>query len=129
MPRVGRGNASGKGTYSSRGIKGQRARSGGAKGLKKRSLMRQLIKKTPKLGGFRSLAKKIATITLTDIETHFKNGEIITYSMLREKNLLQKRMHAKIVATGKLTKKLTVQKILISKTAAEKIRAMGGSIE
>lgn len=56
--RVGRGNASGKGTYSGRGIKGQRARAGGRGGLKKRSIMRQLIKKTPKIGGFKSLKQK-----------------------------------------------------------------------
>jgi len=56
--RKGRGNASGKGTYASRGLKGQRARSGGRSGLKRRSLMRQLIKKTPKIGGFKSLRKK-----------------------------------------------------------------------
>jgi large subunit ribosomal protein L15 len=56
--RKGRGNASGKGTYCSRGLKGQRSRSGGRAGLKKRSLMRQLVKKIPKIGGFRSRKKK-----------------------------------------------------------------------
>lgn len=56
--RVGRGNGSGKGTYSGRGIKGQRARAGGSGGLKKRSIMKQLIKKTPKIGGFKSLNQK-----------------------------------------------------------------------
>ena len=56
--RVGRGNASGKGTYASRGLKGQKARSGGRSGLRRRSLMQQLIKKTPKIGGFKSLKKK-----------------------------------------------------------------------
>ncbi len=48
--RVGRGNASGKGSYSGRGLKGQRSRSGGKKGLKLRGL-RRLSKRLPKLRG------------------------------------------------------------------------------
>ncbi len=48
--RVGRGNASGHGTYSGRGIKGQRSRSGGKKGLKLKGL-RHNIKNFPKLRG------------------------------------------------------------------------------
>ena len=50
--RLGRGNASGHGTYSTRGQKGQKARSGGSKGLRRWALVQQLRSK-PKIGGFR----------------------------------------------------------------------------
>src|SRR3989338_10160525 len=74
--RVGRGNASGHGTYSGRGLKGQRARSGGKKGLKLRGL-KQLLKNKPKIGGFRSLKPKMAVVNLSDLENNFSAGEII----------------------------------------------------
>lgn len=62
--KVGRGNASGHGTYSCRGGKGQTARSGGGRGLKLRGF-KALMQSTPKLGGFRSLNLKPATIALS----------------------------------------------------------------
>jgi len=49
--RLGRGNASGEGGYCGRGLKGQRSRSGGRKGLKIKGL-RILSRRLPKLGGF-----------------------------------------------------------------------------
>lgn len=120
--RAGRGNASGKGSYSGRGIKGQRARSGGKKGLKKRSYMKQLIKKIPKLGGFRSAKPKAETISLALLEKNYKESETVTLASLKRKKLVARQSkEAKIVATGKLTKKLTIKNIPLTKQAKEKL--------
>lgn len=70
IKRVGRGNSSGHGTYSGHGGKGQTARTGGSKGLKLMGL-RQLLLRTPKLGGFRSQYAKPATLKINVLEKHF----------------------------------------------------------
>lgn len=127
--RVGRGNASGKGTYSGRGIKGQRARSGGSKGLKKRSIMKQLIKKIPKLGGFKSLKQKSATITLLQLQNAFSPNEAVNLLTLKEKGLVSSKIRrAKIVATGSVNKKLIIENIPLSKQAEDAIKSAGGEI-
>lgn len=68
--RIGRGNASGHGTYSGRGQKGQRSRSGGKKGLKLKGIRRN-IRNLPKLRGFKSRAIKPEIVHLEDIDKKF----------------------------------------------------------
>lgn len=133
--RVGRGNASGKGTYSTRGIKGQNARSGGSKGLFRRSIMKQLIKKTPKLGGFKSMLsknKKPRPISLKLLAMKFDSDQEITKESLLKKGLISKneaRFGIKIVGSLPLTKKLTIQQgIPISKNAAIEIKKAYGTV-
>jgi len=121
--RLGRGNATGKGTYAARGLKGQRARAGGKGGLRKRSLMRQFIKKTPKLGGFKSPYKNI-TITLAQLNTYFEDGETVNLETLRLKKLVTKKVNrVKIVNKGKLIKKLKIDdKIALTQTVAKLLK-------
>ncbi len=133
--RVGRGNASGKGTYSTRGIKGQNSRSGGSKGLFQRSIMKQLIKKTPKLGGFKSMIsknKRPRPISLELLANKFDSDQEITHEALIKKGIISKdeaRFGIKIVGSVALTKKLTVQQgIAISKNAAIEIKKAGGML-
>src|SRR3990167_7425188 len=71
--RIGRGLGSGHGAYSTRGMKGQRSRSGGSKGLKARG-MKQLILRIPKLSGFRSRHEKGARINVDRLEELFTAG-------------------------------------------------------
>lgn len=127
--RVGRGNASGRGTYSTRGMKGQRSRSGGRKGLRRRSLMNQLIKKTPKIGGFRSLQAPNFTITLKNLEQKFIDGDKVNLATLQAKKLVkQGTIRVKIVATGQITKKIIIENLPTTPKAAELIAAAGGQI-
>lgn len=127
--RVGRGNASGRGTYSTRGMKGQRSRSGGRKGLRRRSLMNQLIKKTPKTGGFRSLQALNFTVTLKNLEQKFNDGDKVNLATLQAKKLIkQGTIRVKIVATGQITKKIIVENLRTTPKAAELIVASGGQI-
>jgi len=127
--RVGRGNASGHGTYSGRGLKGQRSRSGGKSGLKRRGLS-QLLKSKPKLGGFKSLSPKMETVNINQLERNFENGEIVNAKKLIAKNLIKdNKTGVKILGEGKLNKKLTIIADSFSESAKEAIIKAGGQIK
>lgn len=127
--RVGRGSASGKGTTGGRGGKGQTARSGGSKGLQLKGFRAQLLS-TPKLRGFKSGIVKPAAVTLYELDKHFADGDTVTLAALIEKNLVNNTAKsAKIVATGALSKKLTLEGIKTSKGALERITAIGGQVK
>lgn len=126
--RVGRGNASGHGTYSTRGMKGQRARSGGRSGLKKLG-MKRIIAALPKLGGFTSRHPRPAAVTLRVLERSFQAGDTVSRATLKARGLVPTSARAvKIVATGTLTKKLIVgAELMLSHAAREAITRAGGS--
>jgi len=127
--KVGRGNASGHGTYSCRGGKGQTARSGGGRGLKLRGF-KALMQSTPKLGGFRSLNLKPANIALSVLEKKYQAGETVNLESLKKLKIVGKNVEsAKIVNGGELTKKLTIEGIKATKSVAEKIKSLGGEIK
>jgi len=126
--RVGRGNSSGHGTYSGRGQKGQRARSGGKKGLKLKGI-KPIIKRLPKLGGFKSIQPKMAIVNLENLEKNFSDGDLITPEKLLEKNLIKSlKTGVKILGRGKLSKKLIVQAYAFSKSAENAIKKAGGEV-
>jgi len=126
--RVGRGGKRGK--YSGRGIKGQKARAG----RKLKPIIREILKKYPKLRGYRFKAKKeYEIINLDRIEKKFKEGEKVTPKTLVEKGLIRKRggkiPQVKILGRGEITKKLTFENCFFSKSAKEKIEKAGGEIK
>ncbi len=129
--RIGRGNSSGHGTYAGRGQKGQRSRSGGRKGLKLKGL-KPIIKKVPKLGGFKSLRPKYQIINLTTIEKLASAGiKEITPSVLFKNNLIRNpKEKFKILAKkDKLSQKVNVTAHAFSKSAEEAIKKLGGVIK
>ena len=126
--RVGRGNASGHGTYSGRGLKGQKARAGGKGGLKRRGL-KQLLRNKPKLGGFKSLKPKMAIVDLDQLENNFETGEIINAKKLFAKKLIKTvKNGVKILGSGKITKKLSVTADDFSESAKKAIIESGGNV-
>ena len=126
--RVGRGNGSGKGTYSARGLKGQKSRSGGRGGLQRRAF-KQSLQKVPKLRGFKSSAVRPESVTLSMLERVFDAGAEVTPFILKEKGLISNaRKGAKIVASGTLSKKIAVSGCTFSVKAAEMIEKAGGSL-
>ena len=128
--RVGRGNASGKGTYATRGIKGQRSRSGGRRHLKKRSAMRQIIKKIPKLGGFKSLKAPATALTLATLDKHFEDGDTIHAQALLKKGLIKKAtQRTKIVGNTPLAKKFTIEKMRLTPAAQKVVEEASGEIK
>ncbi len=127
--KVGRGNASGHGNYSGHGGKGQTARSGGGAGLKLKGFKR-LLQSTPKLRGFRSIAKRPTEIYLNDLEAKFKDGEIVNMVTLREKNLVgDNDKTAKVVGGGKLTKKLILEGIKTTASAKAIVEKAQGEVK
>ncbi len=129
VKKIGRGNASGHGTSSGRGGKGQTARSGGSRGIQARAF-KFLLQSTPKLRGFTSIAVKPAEVSLSDLETKFNVGETVDLAALKAKRIVPRAAAAaKILSSGALNKKLTIVGIKASKVAAEKITAAGGEIK
>ena len=123
---VGRGNASGHGTYSGRGIKGQKSRTGGRKGLKQLG-MRNLLAQTPKLGGFKSMQKQMSPISLADLNKLFVEGDVVSPHALRvKKNISNKNLGIKILGKGELKKKLEVRAHDFSISARKAITEAGG---
>lgn len=129
VKRVGRGNASGHGTSSTRGGKGQTARSGGSSGLKVLG-MRRIMQQTPKLRGFTTLATKPVAVRVGSLEKVFSGGEVVTVAVLKEKKLIPSAAQAaKIVGGGELTKKLNLEGIKASESVKSQIEKVGGSIK
>lgn len=126
--RVGRGDASGHGTYSGRGQKGQRARSGGKKGMKAKGI-RPIMKRLPKLGGFKSIYPRLAIVNLENLEKKFSDGETVDPIKMLESGLIKTAAFGiKILGRGQLTKKLTIKAQSFSKSAEEAIKKAGGTI-
>ena len=99
--RVGRGNSSGHGTYSGRGLKGQRSRSG-VSGLKRLG-MKQVLLKTPKKRGFTSSKPKDQVVNLVDINKNFKDKDTIGPKELLKKGLIDNiNLDVKILGKGDL---------------------------
>ncbi len=120
--RVGRGNSSGHGTYSTRGLKGQRSRSGGKSGLKRLGL-KQVILATPKKRGFTSNRPKNQAVNLSDLNDKFKDGDLVNPQALLKAGLI-KDMTApvKILGTGELkVKKLKFEDVKMSKRSEEQL--------
>ena len=136
--RVGRGPGSGKGRYSGRGIKGQKARSGshkmraGFEGGQMPIYMRlgKLPGPTSKdampIGPFRTATQPV---NVRDLD-RFEDGDEVTPEALVEKRVLKNtRIDVKLLGVGEVTKKLTVRVHAISASAREKIEAAGGTVE
>ena len=126
--RVGRGNASGHGTYSTRGLKGQKSRSGVSN--LKRLGMRQILLRTPKKRGFRSLAPKNAVINLSTLNLHFHdNAEVDKKTLFNKKLISDQEAGVKILGSGVLkVKNLKLNGLKISASAKEQIEKMGGQV-
>lgn len=126
--RIGRGGK--KGTTSGRGTKGQKSRAG----HKIRPAERDLIKKIPKLRGYRfkSFQIKDAPVNIGDLEKAFASGDTVNPKTLIEKGLVAKRGGiipvVKILGTGKLTKKLTIQGCATSASAKMQIEKQKGEV-
>lgn len=126
--RVGRGGK--RGTYSSRGMKGQKARAG----RKLQPAIRQLIKRYPKLRGYRlgSKASDFVIVNIGELNKKFESGEKVSPRDLLQKKIISrakgKLPAIKILGQGELEKKLTILDCKVSASAKEKIEKAGGTI-
>jgi len=133
--RCGRGIGSGLGGHTSgRGAKGRNARGKTALTFAGTKIKKSWIKRLPFLRGKHRLQnrKNITNINLAQIDKWFKANEIVDITSISKKsklNLKNSRAGFKILATGDITKALTVKGIALSEVAKKKIIAAGGNIE
>ena len=127
---VGRGGK--RGTYSGKGNKGQKARSGAKIDPLFEGGRSSLIMRLKKVRGFKSRNAKNTVVKLEKLEKIFKDGDIISLESLLKAKLVDKsnaKNGVKILNSGKLTKKLTISKeILLSQTVKDAIIKAGGKI-
>lgn len=126
--RRGRGHGSGNGKTAGKGHKGQKARSGAPRpGFEGGQL--PLYMRLPKRGFTNPNHKEIVAINVDKLEK-FNDGDVVTIEALLENGVISHpKDGVKILGNGELTKKLTVQVNAFSKSAKEKIEALGGKAE
>ena len=126
--RVGRGQGSGNGKTAGKGHKGQKARSGSPRPGFEGGQM-PLYRRIPKRGFTCINHKDIVAINVSVLD-RFEDGAEVTVDTLVECGIVKNpRDGVKILGNGELTKKLTVKANAFSKSAAEKIEALGGKAE
>lgn len=125
--RVGRGHGSGHGKTSTRGHKGQRARSGGGPPARFEGGQTPLLRRLPKRGFSRRGLKKEFSIVNVSALNIFADGEEVTPEKLIEKGIIKKiKDGVKILGDGDLNVRLVVKAHAFSKSAVEKIKEKGG---
>jgi large subunit ribosomal protein L15 len=136
--RIGRGLGSGKGRYSGRGLKGQKARSGSHKmpagfeggqmpiDMRLGKLRGNTSADAMPIGPFRTYSQPV---NLRDLEERFDAGSEVTPETLKAKRLIRKlTVDVKVLGVGELSKALSVSAHGFSKAAKEKIEAAGGTV-
>lgn len=129
---VGRGVGSGHGTYSTRGGKGQTARTGHSKMPAAFEGGRQpLVRQLPKNRGFSSLNTKTIGIPLGKLNI-FNDGEIVTAKTLQEKGIIRQPgiiANAGVKILGGETKKKLTVKVQATASAKAAIEKAGGTVK
>ncbi len=123
--RIGRGIGSKRGATCGRGGNGDSSRQGYRKRFGYEGGQVPLYRKLPIRGFTRGrFVKASAAIGLSTIEEHFKDGEIVNMTSLREKKLIPRRLPGgiKILANGDLTRKVTIEAQAFSEAALKKIQ-------
>ncbi len=123
--RIGRGGK--RGTYSGKGIKGQKARAG----AKMKPIIREALKRYPKLRGYKfSSFGDTASINIAVLDKVFEDGAVVEPKTLAAKGLIKKgkRPTVKILGQGKTDKKLHIKNCKVSKSAKSIIEKAGGKV-
>ena len=128
--RVGRGPGSGNGKTAGRGHKGQKSRSGYSRRYGFEGGQMPLVRRIPKRGFTNIVRVGFQVVNLRDLDRLFADGDTVTPELLVEKGLIRGgKKPVKVLASGELGKKLTVQAHAFSKNAQATIEAAGGSCE
>ena len=127
--RLGCGESSGHGKTSGKGHKGQKARSGGSIRLGFEGGQMPLIRRVPKRGFNHNAFKRFLAPVNIESLNNFDEGAVINEKKLRDSGLVNGAWHGiKILGTGELKKKLTVEAVAFSLTAKRKIEKAGGKV-
>ncbi len=127
--RIGRGNATGQGTYAGKGLKGQKARTGGGVHPRFEGGQLPLVKRLPEKRGFNNKWRIDYTIINVGDLAELDNGTEVTPELLREARIIRGQQPVKILGDGDLDRQLTIRAHKFSAQAKQKIEAAGGEIE
>lgn len=128
--RVGRGPGSGNGKTAGRGHKGQKSRSGYSRRYGFEGGQMPLVRRIPKRGFKNIFRIEVQAVNVRDLERVFEDGEEANLETMLERGLIRRGSQpVKVLATGDLSKKLTVQAHGFSGAAKSKIEAAGGRCE
>ena len=129
--RVGRGPGSGMGKTATRGENGQKSRSGASIPAWFQGGQTPLHRRIP-IRGFnnKNFTTRYAVINLSDLDKFFNDGDVVTPEVLKERGIIKKQLSGvKVLASGELTKKLTVKAQRFSSASVTKIENAGGKAE
>src|SRR5437762_9409808 len=127
--RIGRGNASGHGTYSGKGLKGQKARAGGGVRPGFEGGQLPLIRRMARKRGFRNPFRvDYEEVNVGQLAKFEAGSEVNAQTLLGARIIRQMRKPVKILGDGELSAALTVEAASFSSSARSKIEAAGGSV-
>lgn len=127
--RLGRGNGSGKGTFSGKGCKGQNARTGGGVRPGFEGGQTPLYRKLPKIKGFTNINRvEYYPLNLSVLEEKFEAGAEVNHQTLVEKRIIKKNLLVKLLAKGTLGKSLNITVDKASAKAVELVEKAGGKV-
>lgn len=127
--RVGRGLGSHRGTFSGRGVKGQKARAGARIRPGFEGGQTPLYARIPKKRGFHARAPKATVVNLDALQHAFPAGATVTRTALIRAGMVSSTVvRIKILGDGTLTKPLTIQGIPLSASAKALIEKAGGRV-
>jgi len=110
-------------------MKGQKSRSGANVNPIFEGGRSTLIEHLPKVRGFKSHYPKNQVVDLTKLEKNFADGDLVNPQSLLAKKIIDNiKASVKILSDGKIEKKITIEKCLVSKSAKSKIEAVGGKV-
>jgi len=128
--RVGRGDGSGHGTYSGRGCKGQKARSGGGVRLGFEGGQLPLIQRLPRKRGFTNIFKiEYSVVNVGRLAVFPPGTEVVPKELLRAGLIGTLDRPTKILGQGEIRHPLVITADKFSSSAEKKILAAGGKIE
>ena len=129
--RLGRGDSSGNGSFSGKGMKGQKSRSGGGVRPGFEGGQLPLVKRLPSSRGFNNIFKtNYNVINLRELSEHFSEGGDVTLQILEEKGLISNTvLPLKILGDGDVDVALNVRAQKFSSSATLKLEKAGGSAQ
>ena len=126
--RVGRGMAQGRGKQAGRGQSGQNKRHGHRAGFE--GGQNPWFRRLPKVGFNNINHIEYQVVSLAKLEEKFNAGDTVDFkSLLETKIVRNKNLPVKLLANGKISKKLTIKVNAASKKAVELIEKLGGKVE
>jgi large subunit ribosomal protein L15 len=127
--RVGRGDGSGHGSYSGRGLKGQNSRSGGGVRPGFEGGQQPLITRLDKLPGFTNIFRtEFSVINVDRLAAFPANSEVTPQTLVENGAVRDLRKPVKILGRGEIERPLVVEAHRFSDSARRKIEAAGGSV-